>query len=160
MITTDQGPTWCEWIAAAIDTYPMAKRRLSERSALIKRAHQALLEQDDVAGCASILGSLVEKAGAAVPELSESNIPNENITFDPEGVSVARLMTKRDALLAFRDRLRQWRGQEIGKAGHEERVVIATRLTKAEVERKAMLAHRLSLIRGQFDAQRSWQPMR
>jgi hypothetical protein len=163
MITTDQGPTWCEWIAAAIDTYPMAKRRLSERSALIKRAAD-LMQSGNIGDCNEILAGLVAKAGATLPELPEGNVPDENISKSGpdqrQELSAARLMEKRDALVTMRDRLRQCRG-DIAEAGdHEQRITIATRLTKGEVERKAALAHRLSLIRAQFNARRNWQPMR
>ena len=140
----NHGPSWCEWVAAAIDCYPMAKRRMSERSAMLKRATEAM-QSGNIADCNAILSDLVVKAGAAVPERPEPKTATWPISkADPdqgEEVSAARinLLEKRDALLAARNRLHSTRGQ---------------------VERKAALAHRLSLIRNQLDARRNWQPMR
>jgi len=55
--------SWCSWVAAAIDAYPMAKARWAEnaaRSDLIKSAVTAM-EQGDLDGCNSILSDLFNK---------------------------------------------------------------------------------------------------
>jgi hypothetical protein len=138
-VNDQQGPTWCEWVAAAIDVYPLAKRQMSERSAMIKRATEAM-QSGNIADCNAILSSLVAKAGAAsVPELPASKSATLPISkSDPdqgEEVLAARLLEKRDRLVRMRDQLHSM------------------------VERKATLAHRLSLIRNQLDARRNWQPL-
>jgi hypothetical protein len=62
--TYDQDLSWCSWVAAAIDSYPMAKARWAEnaaRSDMITKAHDAM-ERGDLEGCNAILSDLVAKA--------------------------------------------------------------------------------------------------
>jgi hypothetical protein len=158
--TYDQGPTWCEIVSAAIDAAPQIIKQARTRSHLIAKAREAFIEQDDVATAVTVLGDLVEKAGAALPELPESKLLTLAISKSGpdqrQETAASRLIEKRNRLVPLRSSLRSLRGQEIGKT-----VTIATRLTKSEIERRDLLRQRLDELKARLRLApgRSWQPL-
>jgi hypothetical protein len=137
-VNDDQGPTWCEWVAAAIDAYPLAKRQWSERSDLIAKARHVFVNEGDAAAASAILGDLVAKSSPA--DLRNNSAENaEKVRTTKAAPDCSRLLQKRDALLAARNRLRM-------------------------AKRKNSLQARLDQLKAKIDDQlpgsvRSWQPL-
>jgi hypothetical protein len=170
MGTIHDPPSVMAIMAAALEAAPEIRKQWTEnagRSDMIKSAFDAM-QSGQIEEAADILGSVVEKAGAADPK-PEPKLPTLVISqVDPDQrgeVSAARLMAKRDALVAMRDRLRNLRGQDLAKAAPTAikaagGIAVATRLTKAEIARRDMLQHRVKLLRDQLNnAARNWQPL-
>jgi hypothetical protein len=161
MSTIYDGPSWCEAVAAGIEVYNELRKQ-APRSAMIKRAHEALIQEGDIAACKEILAGLVKKTGAAaVPELPGSKTATWPFSkADPdqrEEFSIARLIEKRNRLADMLGQLRALRGKDIGKAApapivvnEGTPVVIWQRLSKADIARKAALARRIEQLREEY----------
>jgi hypothetical protein len=171
----DHSPSWCTAVTIALDAVPEIMKRLrqvSDRSAAISKARDLFVNEGDTAAASEILADLVAKSGGPLGRNSNEVVSPQKAVPDR-----AQLLAKRDALVAFRDRLRPCRGKDIGKAnpltnsseGAPTAIKLppsvtahaaAVRLSKSELQRKATLAHRLELLRGQFQSGRNWQPLR
>jgi hypothetical protein len=153
-------------MAAALDAAPLIKRQWAEnaqRSDMVKSALTAM-EAGRFQECADTLSSLVEKAGG-------SHCLNSGKVEKAFNSDRTRLLQKRNELLAMRDQLRSMRKAAPSSSVSEEPTAItlppnvtavtaAQRLTKADLDRKEALAHRLELIRGQLGSRRNWQPLK
>jgi hypothetical protein len=168
MSTIYTAPSAIAIMAAALDAAPAIQKAWAEnaqRSQLVKSALTAM-EQGNISDCASILGDLVEKASAAVPALPEPKLPalaiSKSHPDQRDEVAAARLIEKRNRLVQLRDSLSKAAPvpAAITLPSNVTAVTAAQRLSKADLDRKAALAHRLELIRGQLDSRRNWQPLK
>jgi hypothetical protein len=95
--TNDRSPSWCTAMSLAIDCVPeimKQMRQIDDRSAAIRKARDAFVEQDDIETAVTVLGDLVAKAGGSPGRTSDELVEKANP-----------------------DQLRDWRGRFSGPGG-------------------------------------------